>query len=257
MNSAIRDNLLVLRAGGLAVTSQATGDLLCASTATQFARLASAATGSVLASNGGGGCPSYQSLLFVNSTGRHIIGGGGTIANSVLRIDGASGVALGSIISLAKNGTDKAHIALTSAILGSGSSDDLAVYSNTGTGIYTNGANLRWGYNTAGDHTFGASSHIADSNGTPTKSSCTGGGCSWSIDTDSTDYAMSLTITTATTVTVAFGHTFSSNPVCVATPGSSAGVSMYISGGSSTTGFTLATSGSLVGVTAYILCRGF
>jgi hypothetical protein len=38
MNSAIRDNLTVLRAGGLAVASQAAGDLLCASSATQWGR---------------------------------------------------------------------------------------------------------------------------------------------------------------------------------------------------------------------------
>ena len=65
MNSAIRDNLTILRAGGLAVTSQAIGDLLCASSTTQFARVAAGAAGSYL--RGSGGCPVYSTLILPNA----------------------------------------------------------------------------------------------------------------------------------------------------------------------------------------------
>lgn len=68
MNSAVRDNLSVLRAGGFAVTSQATGDLLCASSTTQFARLAGVASGSVLVSAGTGTCPAYSASPSLSGT---------------------------------------------------------------------------------------------------------------------------------------------------------------------------------------------
>ena len=38
LNTQLRDNLRLLRAGGIAVTSQETGDFLRASSATQYAR---------------------------------------------------------------------------------------------------------------------------------------------------------------------------------------------------------------------------
>src|SRR4051812_39892788 len=40
MNSAVRDNLTELRAGGVAMASQAIGDLVYASSTTQFSRIA-------------------------------------------------------------------------------------------------------------------------------------------------------------------------------------------------------------------------
>lgn len=68
MNTHVRDNLSVLRAGGFAVTSQATGDLLCASSSTQFARLdGSHAVGQLLASNGAGACPVFTASPSVTS----------------------------------------------------------------------------------------------------------------------------------------------------------------------------------------------
>ena len=60
MNTHVRDNLIVLRAGGITVTSQAIGDLLCAPSTTAFARLADVATGQVVTSGGVGVCPSYS-----------------------------------------------------------------------------------------------------------------------------------------------------------------------------------------------------
>jgi hypothetical protein len=92
MNTHIRDNELVLRAGGFSVSSQAIGDLLCASSTTQFARLADVATGSVLISGGVGACPSWSSstvamLAAVNTFtafGVHTFSAGSTGANAIL-----------------------------------------------------------------------------------------------------------------------------------------------------------------------------
>jgi hypothetical protein len=71
---------------------------------------------------------------------------------------------------------------------------------------------VRWGINGAGDWTFGASAHIADSNGTPSIAS--GGGTGPSIA--GTDYAFRVTVGTtpgATDIVVNFGHTFSNAPI--------------------------------------------
>ena len=71
----MRDNLDNLRAGNIAVTSQAIGDLICASSTTAFARLAAVATGQILVSNGTGSCPVYSTTLVVSGAGPHAIGG--------------------------------------------------------------------------------------------------------------------------------------------------------------------------------------
>ncbi len=63
MNTHIRDNELVLRAGGMAITSQAAGDVLCASSSTQLGRIAAVAVGQVVISNGTGACPTYSATL--------------------------------------------------------------------------------------------------------------------------------------------------------------------------------------------------
>ncbi len=60
-NADLVDNLTTLRAGGIAVTSQAAGDLITASSASQFSRVADVATGSVLVSGGLGSPPAYSS----------------------------------------------------------------------------------------------------------------------------------------------------------------------------------------------------
>jgi hypothetical protein len=82
-NDNVRDNLSVLRAGGVAVSSQAIGDLLCASSTTQFARLAGVATGQVLASGGTGTCPAYTSVLSLGLSTSHTLTGS---ANSQQRL---------------------------------------------------------------------------------------------------------------------------------------------------------------------------
>lgn len=134
MNTHIRDNELVLRAGGFSVTSQAIGDLLCASSTTQFARLADVATGQILASGGVGACPAYTGTLTVTGTGTHTIGGGGAGTNSQLIINGANASAAGPYVQFQKNGTNLALVGAASAILG-GTSSDLILYTYSSNGI--------------------------------------------------------------------------------------------------------------------------
>lgn len=61
LNTHLRDNLTVLRAGGIAMTSQAANDLVYASSSTQFARIAGAAS-SVLVTSAGS-VPSLSTTL--------------------------------------------------------------------------------------------------------------------------------------------------------------------------------------------------
>lgn len=80
--------------------------------------------------------------------------------------------------------------------------------------LWTN-ATLRWGINAAGDFTFGASSHIAMSSGSPSFSSGFGGAPTVS----GTDYSFFISSSGAnTTGVINFGHTWSSTPNCVVTP---------------------------------------
>lgn len=111
---------------------------------------------------------------------------------------------------------------------------------------------VRWGINGAGDWTFGASGHIADSNGTPTISS--GFGVSPTIA--GTDYGFIVTIgsTANTGGVVNLGHTFTNAPVCACNAGGVFATSIA----TSTTQVTIAyTSAVLTNVKLYVLCRGY
>src|SRR3990167_3193231 len=79
LNTHVRDNLIVLRAGGIAVTSQAANDLIYASSSTQLARIAGAAS-SVLVTSGA----SVQSLSTTLPSGLSIPGPtlSGTVAGT-------------------------------------------------------------------------------------------------------------------------------------------------------------------------------
>lgn len=148
----------------------------------------------------------------------------------------------------------------TGAAFNTGGNYAGVLYTNStgGLGIETAGATairfltnatLRWGINAAGDWTFGASSHIADSNGTPTVASGFGGAGT----IVGTDYAFKVTGGAATSGTVNFGHTWTTTPVCVAT-GETSGAS----------GLTVSTSTTQIGLsytsptgTINVLCRGY
>lgn len=54
------DNPIALRSGAIAIASQATGDVITASSASQFARVAPGTAGMVLTSNGSGAAPSFK-----------------------------------------------------------------------------------------------------------------------------------------------------------------------------------------------------
>jgi hypothetical protein len=113
--------------------------------------------------------------------------------------------------------------------------------------LYTNGAQ-RWGVNAAGDWTFGASAHIADSNGTPT----IGSGFGTSPSIAGTDYAMLITngVPAGSSGVVNFGHTWTTAPVCVGVTAAAASpVGLLIS----TTTLAVESNGSSI----YILCRGY
>jgi len=119
--------------------------------------------------------------------------------------------------------------------------------------FYTGGGlTPRWGINAAGDHTFGASSHIADSSGTPTIAS--GFGTSPSIV--GTDYAFKVTTGTPGAVTgvVNFGHTWTTAPICIAAsefPASAATANTI-----TTAQVTLAIS-STAALPINVSCRGY
>jgi hypothetical protein len=66
-NQDVKDNAIALRAGAVAVTSQAIGDILYASSTTQFARVAAVAAGQVLASAGTGTVPAYSATPALTS----------------------------------------------------------------------------------------------------------------------------------------------------------------------------------------------
>jgi len=59
-NADIRANAIAIYAGGMSVASQATGDILTATSATQLLRIAAVATGSVLVSQGTGVAPVWR-----------------------------------------------------------------------------------------------------------------------------------------------------------------------------------------------------
>lgn len=64
LNTQLRDNMIELRAGGVAVTSQAANDLIYATSASQFGRIAAVAAGQVLVS---GTTPAYSATPSVTS----------------------------------------------------------------------------------------------------------------------------------------------------------------------------------------------
>ena len=66
-NADVVANEIAIYAGALSVTSQAVGDILYASSTTQFARVAAVATGQVLASAGTGTVPAYSATPALTS----------------------------------------------------------------------------------------------------------------------------------------------------------------------------------------------
>ena len=66
-NADVSANPIAIYAGAMSVASQAVGDILYASSTTQFARVAAVATGQVLASAGTGTVPAYSATPALTS----------------------------------------------------------------------------------------------------------------------------------------------------------------------------------------------
>ena len=152
LNAQIRDNELVLRAGGFAVSSQAVGDLLCASSTTQFARLAGVASGQVLASAGTSTCPAYTAVLNLSGAGTHTISGGtstsqilavtntssGTTARSYLNINaGTNGGYLQVLSQGWTSANDLQQSGVSLEVIGAGGLSLASINASGGVNIYT------------------------------------------------------------------------------------------------------------------------
>lgn len=119
--------------------------------------------------------------------------------------------------------------------------------------FYAGGTAIRWGINDAGDFTFGTSSNISDSGGTPNPNSCVGGGstCTWAGQ----DYAIKLTTTGAPTTAIAsFGHPWTTAPICTASSSTETGTQISVD--TSTTVVSVALAAGLP-AKVFILCRSY
>ena len=94
-NADVVANAIAINAGALSVTSQAIGDILYASSTTQFARIAAVATGQVLASAGTGTVPAYSATPALTSVD---MGGTTVYGSRAITVDtgGALNVVLAS-----------------------------------------------------------------------------------------------------------------------------------------------------------------
>jgi len=144
--------------------------------------------------------------------GTQTFGIGTTGTNTAgLALNGGSGAGGGGFVSFQRNSAAQGFVGNASAVVGGGS--DILLYGAASNALlfYSN-ATLRWGINSAGDFTFGASNHLAFSNGTPTCST----NCS-SIVAGGVDYSFRVNANAAIGfILVTFGHTWSSAPRCTA-----------------------------------------
>jgi hypothetical protein len=136
-----------------------------------------------------------------------------------------STAANGGAIVVQRSGTSRSFFGSAPALMGAGSSNDTAVYSQSNLYLASEGGALhflgasateRWGINADGDWTFGPSGNIADSSGTPT---CNSGGCTGAGSSIvGSDYAFKITTATANTTAavITFGRTFANAPICSA-----------------------------------------
>jgi hypothetical protein len=200
---------------------------------------------------------SSAGLLTVSGAGAHTFGGGGASTTSNININGATGANLGSYIAFQRGGASKGFLGTDSTVVGGGSnSDQLDLYAVTSLAFFTNNTTTpRWGINAAGDWTYGASSHIADSVGTPTIASAVPA-LFKSGTIAGTDYAFVITNGSGTPPdgSVNFGHTWSTAPVCTVTMSDSSAV--YISA-ITTTQLTLVNNTAGVGSKYFVLCRSY
>jgi hypothetical protein len=90
--NAVYDKMQLVYAGGLSVTSQAIGDLLYASSTTQFARIAPATAGNPLISGGVGAAPNFLGVVLAGGTNTFsITNGSASLSVAAAKIFNISG----------------------------------------------------------------------------------------------------------------------------------------------------------------------
>jgi hypothetical protein len=105
-NADVVANPIAIYAGAMSVTSQAIGDILYASSTTQFARVAAVATGQVLASAGTGTVPAYSATPALTSVDM-----GGTT------VYGSRAITVDNVISIGKSGNRWTTVYATNATI--------------------------------------------------------------------------------------------------------------------------------------------
>lgn len=92
-NSDVVANPIAINAGAIAIASQATGDVITASSATQLSRVAPGAAKTALISNGAGIAPSFQSVTVTGQANGDVV-----IANSTTSLTVVSPGAAGTVL---------------------------------------------------------------------------------------------------------------------------------------------------------------
>lgn len=214
-------------------------------------------------------------LLNIGAVGAHTLTGGANSGQQFKVVNTTSGTAAYAqhyasagtntfeIDTYSQGYTTTGSSIAASTLIYAGGAGGLTLQAADAAGVirfYSGGATMRWGYNAAGDLTFGASSHIADAAATPTRN--TGFGTSPSIT--GAVYAHVINVGTggvATNGVVDFNMTFSSAPCVVAC---SDGVGIQSIGPVTTTGYTITninpTTGAAgawaSGTKIFVLVRG-
>jgi hypothetical protein len=206
-----------------------------------FGLLAGTTFGSNTLSAGGTG---NQALLVTNTSS-------GTTNAALIRA--TAGTTVGQLHAFSQGYTTGSYDVQASTVFSSNGAGGLGIVSTDAAGairFYTN-STLRWGINAAGDHTFGASSHISDSVGTPT--SFAGGTAAGA------DYAFKITIGGAASAggLVSFGHTWSTAPICIGTSSDGQSVTTYFSGTTQVGIQSPVGPGWAAGSVIYVLCRSY
>jgi hypothetical protein len=106
------DNVIALRSGALSVASQATGDVMAASSSTQLARVAPAAAKTALISNGAGVAPTFQSVTVTGQAEGDVI-----IANSTTSLKVVTPATAGHVLTSAGAATAPVFAAQTMSLL--------------------------------------------------------------------------------------------------------------------------------------------
>lgn len=220
----------------------------------------------VLTLNGSG-------VLTVNGFGTHAFTSGANGAQEVqitnttsstaayAGIRATAGTNVDLLIAFSQGYTTSGVNIASSMLLQSTGSGGISLAATDAAGIirmYSGGANLRWGVNSAGDFTYGASSHIADSGGTIVFNSAVSG--SGSPTVTGTDYAFTLVGgLNNTQFNLNFGHTWTTAPACVVSMASGPVALANLRVSATTTTITIGDASSSYGTspTIYGLCRGY